>query len=302
MYAKRSRSRKVAKSRYTRLSRRISRIKDMTYGDVQKQIHVFTQPAHITRGQPLLLNLSNMSMEAVVWTPDTARPGQVMPATHFDKPAVVNAFWAGCQDDILEGKHKALMSTYKLTFRANQQNFTQYIRIDVFTVRKSFPFASDNRNLPMHLNQLADMTHDNTFNGSYFKRYGKPKFIRIPATDDKSTDNPTASTTSGVGVTTPATGIVKEYHKFLKFKHNRVILPGSDLTDPQAAILGQVGGGPAPDSVIESLEDDFGYINNNPKTILWMLISASNDNGDIFKPNVTCQRTVWWRDSHGRAA
>ena len=271
-----ARPRRVVRRRttaYTRLARQVYRLKQAQYGQVQKNVHETADTLTPSQTKPLLVNLTNAQVEAVIYKPDPLQGLQHATATQFVRPSSLGDFWAECQDDVISGRHKLMYSTYHFHIQFFKQAFTQTVRIDTFCMRKAFPLSPHvSTQMPQQIGQLANMTEGNLFNTQYFKKYST-KFVTIGPNDDKTTDEPVLQSVGVTGIT-PASQIIVERHLTLKFKHNRVITPAKDLTEMQEIALGPDGADSdftlpvtGPGGAVAGLIDNYSYVGQDPRNI-----------------------------------
>lgn len=301
MRSKTARAKTVTNARrITTLSRRVKQISNRTYGHMQLNMHEFGQ-VNVTRDTPLLINASNMQVLSNVYTvgspgiadlnhPD---PDTIRVATQFTKPTLeAGSFWGGCNDDLLEGSiHKCLSSTYTFSLTFRKQRVAQRVRIDMFTMKKQFTSGLLQRRMPQELHQLRDMAGENRFCPIYFKHFGKPKIVYVPAADDIADD-----------AAIDAQNVLRDEKKVrLYIKHNKVVKLGQQLSEAQEAIIHDNLGQPAD---IHQLQADFGYLNRPINSNLWIMISTDYIGTGlpvVAPPFVKCTRVVSFRDQNGVA-
>ena len=291
-----NKSRKPVTKQVAQNTKLIRQVKDRTYGEYQHSHQVLESAIVPTVEAPCLINLSNAQVNARVWQPVLGAnplPGaQPIPTevNKFVKPTYAhNGFWSGSQDDVINGKHKLLKSQYVIQATFTRYTYTQVIRIDCFRVKKALIMSlKQAKQLPNSLSQLHSMaTSDNRFNPTYFRKYGKPKFLVCPG-----------DTALGAYDVNQHEYTMTKYAK-LSFNHNKVISPGIELSlDLDEAIADPFT---VPTSTIQAEQDAAGYQSMPPDEILWMLISSSTDGFQDHMPQVKISRHVSWRDHQGAA-
>jgi hypothetical protein len=277
----------------------IKQIRDRTYGEYQHSLQTTENALVPTVEAPCLINATCAQVNAVVWQPvlGAALPGGSTggaPTPHsvtkFIKPSYLHTgFWSGAQDDVINGKHLLLKSEYIFEVTFTRYTYSQTVRIDCFTVKKALINSlKQNKQLPNSISQLHSMaTSQNKFNPTYFKKFGKPKFITCPG-----------DTALGAYDVNQHEYRITKYAKCV-LNHNRVITPRIELTIDQDDEIGDPF--TVPTSTIQAEQDAYGFISMPPDEVLWILISSSADGFQDHLPSINVTRHVSWRDHQGAA-
>ena len=295
---KNARSARVSNARaIDRVRRTLKTVRNRTYGEYQQSHQVLESAIVPTKSAPCLLNISNAQVNARVWQPVMA-PGAMqgtLPVStevnKFVRPTyTTTGFWSGSQDDVINGKHMLLSSTYNIEVSFTRYTYPQTVRIDCFIVKKTLLMSlKQEKQLPNSLHQLHSMaTTDNRFNPQYFFKIGKPRFLTCAGSDALGAYD------------TAQHEYTHKRHAVFKFKHNKVIAPAIELSLDEDEAIGDPFA-TIPVTTEDDDQDASGYQGMSPDQILWMLVSTDVDQYQDHRPQVKISRHVAWRDHQGAA-
>lgn len=275
-----------------RQARQIKFLMQARYGQIQRNVQLFSNQIGIQAVQPILFDASDFTSER------TATGGQqslgcriwqvsptgssILQVGHWSTAFFnQNVYWNQTNKDLVgdTGYYKPVSAYYTFTVncRTSSDAVPPKFRIDLFTQISGFwprtVQPTEGRIMPWGLPNLTSMAQGvNHFNPSYFKKYKTLTYILNKHTAQIGAGSDDHNYTFTLGV---------HPKKVRNMAESFPDVPGTTEQESGVASLGSVGA-----------------YNVSPKTPLWIMCSSSNSTPDT-RVTINCKRVCTWRDSVG---
>lgn len=280
-----------------RQSRQIRTLWNRQYGALQQNLQRTSNGITVTATQPIVFDCSDFTSERTsisgqfalgcrIWQVNSSLT-DITTAGHWTTAAFNgNAYWAASNKDLVgdTGRYKPVAAYYTIEFSCRSQPTATppAVTLHVFTQKAGFfknvlappNMDADNRIMPNGLVHLQNMAgrDENMFNPMYFKMYKVRRRVlqkNVAAT----------------------TGMNSEYEMKFAVRPKRERNQSDTAPNVPGTVDPEVG---------QSAQGAYGYLNVDPRTPLYAMISSTAVTGATNNITVVkMMRRVLWRDSFG---
>lgn len=283
-----------------RQSRQISQLWNRQYGALQQNLQKSSNGITLTAPSPILFDCSDFTSERVnvggisslgcrIWHVNPSST-DINIAAHWTTTSFNgNGYWASTNKDLVgdTGRYKPVAAYYTIQFSCRSQATAAppHVTLHVFSQKAGFfvknalaPPSMDSDNLIMpnglvHLTNMAD-EYSNMFNPMYFKMYTFKKMVLQK--------NTAAAGSSGMNA---------QYEMKFAVRPKKERLQADTAPNVPGTVDQEVG---------MSAAGSYGWLNVDPRTPLWAMVSSTTAAGSTDNIVVAkLIRRVLWRDGFG---